>query len=48
MQTGQVIGENCIDIPYVYQTGDPTYVEVIVQPSYDTNTIWSYKLGCPN
>ena len=48
MQTGQVIGGKCIDIPYVYHSGDPTYVEVIVEPSSDIGTKWEYTLGCPN
>ena len=45
--TGQVIGNNCVEIPFVYHPGDPTFVEVNVQPSSDVLTRWSYTLGCP-
>lgn len=46
-QTGSVIGKNCINIPYVYHPGDPTFVEVNVQPSGNSGTRWWYSLGCP-
>lgn len=46
-ETGEVIGSNCIDVPYVYHPGDPTYVEVTVKPSTSTKTFWKYTLGCP-
>lgn len=46
-ETGVVIGKSCIDIPYVYHSGDPTFVEVIVRPSTSDGTKWEYRLGCP-
>jgi len=47
-ETGVVIGKACIDIPYLYNPGDPTFVEVIVRPSTSDSTKWEYRLGCPN
>jgi hypothetical protein len=46
-ETGEVIGSKCIDVPYVYHPGDPTYVEVTVKPSTNPETFWKYTLGCP-
>jgi hypothetical protein len=46
-ETGVVTGKNCVDVPYVYNPGDPTYVQVIVEPSNSQDTKWEYQLGCP-
>ena len=37
----------CEQIQFNYQSGSPTYVEVVVEPSNDEQTQWTYTLGCP-
>lgn len=46
-ETGQVTGEDYVNVPYVYHAGDPTFVQVIVEPSSSQETVWWYRLGCP-
>lgn len=46
-ETGIRTGEDCVNVPYVYHPGDPTFVQVIVEPSSSQDTYWWYKLGCP-
>ena len=37
----------CKQIQFNYESGNPTYVEVVVEPSNDAQTQWTYTLGCP-
>lgn len=49
-ESGNVLTQNqmdCKEIRYNYNSGSPTYIEVVIEPSNDENTQWTYTLGCP-